>query len=243
MSKYTCQLLSIGLFFCFANSYAQTANKLSEEERKQGWKLLFNGKDLSGWHTYMGKGVGKAWQIDDNAIKLDVPVRVGNKAKDGGDIITDATFSGDFEFKADWKVSRLANSGIFFFVDESPKNKNMHDSGLELQILDDAIYEGAAENMHRAGDFFGIANARLRESAPVGKWNQVHVIRKGNQFSVFINGFLVQEHNLSSADWKDRLAKSALKAAPVGQGNLTGHIGLQDWGSTVWYRNLKVKQG
>ncbi|RIV23551.1 DUF1080 domain-containing protein [Fibrisoma montanum] len=220
---------------------AQSVNTLSAQERQQGWKLLFNGKDLTGWHAYLGKGVGKAWRIEQGAIKLDVPVRLGNKAKDGGDIITNASFAGDFEFKADWKVSRLANSGIFFFVTESPTYKHMHDSGLELQILDDAIYEGAAENMHRAGDFFGVANARLRESAPVGQWNQVHVIRKGKQFTVSINGFLVQEHDLTSADWKQRLAKSPLKTAPIGSGTLAGHIGLQDWGSTVWYRNLKVR--
>lgn len=223
-------------------SYAQAINTLSAQEKKDGWKLLFTGKNTSGWHTYGKKGIGSAWQLEDGALKLHVPNRSGNKAVNGGDIITDAVFKGDFEFKAEWKVSRLANSGIFFFVDEATQYPNMHDTGLELQVLDNAIYEGANENKHRAGDFFGVANARVREVNPVGEWNQVHLIVKNKKLTVALNGFTIQEHDLDSADWKQRIAQSGLKAAPISKGQFAGHIGLQDWGSTVWYRNIKFRQ-
>ena len=108
--------------------------------------------------------------MEQGALKLNVPQRAGNKAPNGGDIVSEVPITGDFEFKADWKVSPLANSGIFFFVKEAAQYKNMHDTGLELQVLDDKIYEGAAENKHRAGYFFGVANARIREINPVGEW-------------------------------------------------------------------------
>ena len=98
---------------------AQMQNALSPQEKKQGWELLFNGKDVSGWHTYGGKGVGTAWKVEGDALKLDVPTRAGNKAPNGGDIVSNVLVSGDFELKADWKVSPLANSGIFFFVKEA----------------------------------------------------------------------------------------------------------------------------
>jgi len=221
---------------------AQKSNVLSSQEKKQGWELLFNGKDVTGWHAYGGKGVGTAWKIEGDALKLDVPNRAGNKAPNGGDIVSDVIVSGDFEFKADWKVSPLANSGMFFFVKEAAQYKNMHDTGLELQVLDDKIYEGAAENKHRAGDFFGVANARLREINPVGEWNQVHVVVRKNKLTVTLNGFVVQEHDLTSADWKQRIMSSPLKNAPIAQNQFTGTIGLQDWGSTVWYRNLKLRK-
>ena len=221
---------------------AQMQNALSPQEKKQGWELLFNGKDVSGWHTYGGKGVGTAWKVDGDALKLDVPTRAGNKAPNGGDIVSNVLVSGDFELKADWKVSPLANSGIFFFVKEAEQYKNMHTTGLELQVLDDKIYEGAAENKHRAGDFFGVANARLREINPVGEWNQVHVVFRKNKLTITLNGFVVQEHDLSSADWKQRITNSPLKNAPIAQNQLTGAIGLQDWGSTVWYRNIKLRK-
>lgn len=223
-------------------THAQKLNTLSAQEKKAGWKLLFNGVNTEGWHVYGKKGVGSSWQIEQSALKLNVPNRIGNKASDGGDLVTDAIFTGDFEFEADWKVERYTNSGIFFFVQESPQYKNIFDTGLELQVLDDAIYEGADENKHRAGDFFSVANARVRELRPVGDWNKVHFKVKNNQLIVSLNGFSVQEHKLNSAGWKQRIAESKLKDAPISKSNFTGHIGLQDWGSTVWFRNIKFRK-
>ncbi|MBE9464923.1 DUF1080 domain-containing protein [Dyadobacter subterraneus] len=221
---------------------SQSLNTLSAQEKKEGWKLLFDGKDYKGWHAYGAKEVGPAWIVEQGAIKLNVPERAGNKAKGGGDIVIDEAINGDFEFKAEWKVSKYANSGIFFFVKELPQYKNMHDTGLELQVIDDKIYEGAKENTHRASDFFSVANARLREGNPEGEWNQIHFIIQKNKLTVFQNGFMVQEHDLAGADWKQRIANSGLKAAPIAKGSFTGRIGLQDWGSTVWYRNIKLKK-
>lgn len=231
------------LLVCLAmpSLQAQVSNTLSAQEKKEGWKLLFNGKNVDGWHTYGGKGVGSAWKIEQDALKLDVPNRIGNKAPNGGDLVTDIVLTGDFEFKADWKVERFTNSGIFFFVQESPQYKNIFDTGLELQVLDNAIYEGANENKHRAGDFFSVANARIREVEPVGSWNKVHLILKNNKLTVSLNGYSIQEHDLTSADWKKRVAESKLKDAPISKGRFTGRIGLQDWGSSVWFRNVKVR--
>ena len=166
---------------------------------------------------------------------------MGNKAPDGGDLVTDVSLSGDFELVAEWKVERFTNSGIFFFVQEGPQYKNIFDTGLELQVLDDAIYEGANENKHRAGDFFSVANARVRELQPVGSWNKVQFMLKKNKLTVSLNGYSIQEHDLNSPEWKQRVAASKLKDAPISKGNYTGRIGLQDWGSTVWFRNIKMR--
>lgn len=238
------QLFLLLVLFFFAGSLvqAQPLNVLSAQEKKDGWALLFNGRDTAGWHTYGGKGVGAAWRVEQGALRLVVPRRVGNKAENGGDLASDAQFTGDFEFKADWKVERLTNSGIFFFVQEMPAYKNIYDTGLELQVLDNAIYEGAEENKHRAGDFFSVANARVREVNPVGSWNQVHLVLKKNKLTVTLNGFTIHEHDLSSPDWKQRVAASKLKDAPIGKGQFSGRIGLQDWGSPVWFRNIKIRR-
>ncbi|NIJ52842.1 3-keto-disaccharide hydrolase [Dyadobacter arcticus] len=240
MFKFSAFALLLTLTFAKANS--QALNTLSAAEKKEGWKLLFDGKDLRGWHAYGGKAPGSAWIIEQGAIKLNVPERAGNKAKNGGDIVIDELITGDFEFKAEWKVSKFANSGIFFFVNEAAKYPNMHDTGLELQVIDDKIYDGAKENTHRASDFFGIANARLREGKPQGEWNKIHFIVKKGRLIVYQDEFIVQEHDLNSADWKQKVAKSGLKAAPIAKGSYAGRIGLQDWGSTVWYRNVKLKK-
>ncbi|WP_461052750.1 3-keto-disaccharide hydrolase [Spirosoma arcticum] len=235
-------LLASLLSFAHLSGQAQALNTLSPQEKKEGWSLLFNGRDVAGWHTYGSKGVGSAWRVEQGALHLSVPKRMGNKAENGGDLVTDAAFSGDFELKADWKVERLTNSGIFFFVQETPTYKNPYDTGLELQVLDNAIYEGADENKHRAGDFFSVANARVREVNPVGAWNQVHFVLKKNKLTVSLNSFTIHEHDLSSPDWKQRVAASKLKDAPIGKGQFAGRIGLQDWGSPVWFRNVKIRR-
>ncbi|MRS61254.1 3-keto-disaccharide hydrolase [Larkinella terrae] len=235
-------LLPLLLLVLSIQLFAQAPNTLSAQEKKEGWKLLFNGKDVSGWHTYGKTGVGSAWIIENGALKLNVPERAGNKAKDGGDLATDQIFKGDFEFKADFKVERFTNSGIFFFVTEAPEYQQIYHTGLELQVLDNAIYEGAPENKHRVGDFFSVANARIREPKAVGEWNQIHFKLKNKVLSVYMNGYLIQEHNVDSADWKKRIAESNLKNAPISKGKLEGRIGLQDWGSSVWFRNIKIRQ-
>ncbi|PWJ59275.1 uncharacterized protein DUF1080 [Dyadobacter jejuensis] len=220
---------------------AQIPNKLSNSEVAEGWKLLFNGSSLKGWHVYGGGVPGKDWQVETGALKLSVPVRAGNKAPNGGDLVTDQIIKGDFEFKAEWKVEKYTNSGIFFFVKEEKRYPKVYTTGLELQVLDDQIYDGAKENTHRAGDFFSVANARLREINPVGEWNSIHFILKNDKLTVYQNGFMIQEHRLSSPEWKQKMANSKINQAPIAKGDFTGRIGLQDWGSTVWFRNIKWK--
>ncbi|WP_025763948.1 3-keto-disaccharide hydrolase [Dyadobacter tibetensis] len=237
------RILLIGLLCLISSKFAwaQAINSLSVQEKTEGWALLFNGKDLKGWHVYGAGLPGKSWLVDQGSLKLHVPQRAGNKAPDGGDLVTDFSIKGDFEFKADWKVEKYTNSGIFFFVKEEKKYPHIYNTGLELQVLDDQIYEGAKENTHRAGDFFGVANARLREINPVGEWNSVHVIFKKGKLTVIQNGFIVQEHQVGSADWKQKIANSKISTAPIAQNDLSGRIGLQDWGSSVWFRNIKLK--
>jgi hypothetical protein len=220
---------------------AQVANTLSAQEKKEGWKLLFNGKNLNGWHTYGGKGTGPAWKVDSNALLLHVPERAGNKTKGGGDIVTDEVVTGNFELLFDWKITRLANSGVFLFVTESTSYENSHNTGLEIQVTDNAIFGEGPDNNRRAGDLFGIASARVREPKAVGEWNQTRVTFKNGRLDIFLNGFQIHEIRLDSKEWKEALSKSGLKDAPISKGKFAGRIGLQDWGSQVWYRNMKIR--
>ncbi|HEX4164892.1 MAG TPA: family 16 glycoside hydrolase, partial [Bryobacteraceae bacterium] len=48
----------------------QEENTLTPQEKADGWQLLFDGKNLNGWHSYLEKGAGKDWSVEDNAIRL-----------------------------------------------------------------------------------------------------------------------------------------------------------------------------
>ena len=84
------------------------ANTLTEKEKADGWKLLFDGTSTKGWRGYKQKGVPAGWQAIDGAL-----VRV----EKAGDLITEEQF-GDFELVFDWKVSHGGNSGVFYRATE-----------------------------------------------------------------------------------------------------------------------------
>jgi hypothetical protein len=79
------------------------------------------------------------------------------------------------------------------------------------------------------------------EVRPVGEWNQIHVINKKGVVKIYMNGFEIHDVKFNSNEWKESIGKSLLKNAPVGKGKFEGRIGLQDWGSTVYFRNIKIK--
>ncbi|AKD57163.1 3-keto-disaccharide hydrolase [Spirosoma radiotolerans] len=233
--------LAFLLYLTLAGTQAQTPNTLSAQEKKEGWKLLFDGRDLKGWHRYNGKGVPSSWKIEKGVLHLDVPQTASATPRDAGDLVTDGVFSGDFEFKAEFKIEKYTNSGFFFFVQESPQNPKVYSTGMEVQVGDDVLYQKPVDHPHSSGDLFGIADVRMQEPKPLGSWNQMQLTLKKNKLTVLINGFTVQEHDLTSADWKQRMAASKLKDAPVGKGKLSGRIGLQDWNTGVWFRDIKLR--
>jgi hypothetical protein len=233
--------LSTLLFSFCLGVYAQPQNTLSAQEKKEGWKLLFNGQNLNGWHKYNGKATPASWKVEQGTLHLDVPTEMSDTPRDAGDLVTDASVSGDFEFKAEFKLKKYTNSGFFFFVQEEPKYKKIFDSSLEVQVGDDVLYGKTVPHPHYSGDLFGIADVRIQETKPLGSWNQLHVTMKNNVLRVVLNGYTVQEHNLTSADWKQRVDAKKQKDIPFAKGKFSGKIGLQDWNTGVWFRNIKLK--
>ena len=107
-------ILSVIIIPCFISlSVVAQQNTLSAKEKQEGWQLLFDGKDLQGWHSYMQKKPGKAWQVQNGMIFL-------NKNKnsvyaDFADLVTDEEFE-NFDFTLEWKMEPCANSGVMFYV-------------------------------------------------------------------------------------------------------------------------------
>ena len=98
----------------------QNVNKLTEEEKTDGWVLLFNGSDFSGWRQCNGTEMPKNWVLEDDAMK--VFTGEGRKPGQGanGDILFGDQKFKNFELSIDWKASKKANSGIFFNIRETP---------------------------------------------------------------------------------------------------------------------------
>lgn len=218
-------------------------NTLTEDERKAGWKLLFDGQTTDGWHKYGEQPIGSSWKIVDEALMLEVEAGPdgSRRALDGGDIVTDDEYE-NFELQLEWKISACGNSGIMFNVVESTEHDHPWNTGPEMQVVDNTCHPDAVNDTHRAGDLFDLIAANPVTVRPSGKWNRVRIKVKDGQLEHWLNGHKVLETQMFNVDWDKMIARSKFRDMEgFGQAR-KGLISLQDHGDRVWFRNIKIRE-
>jgi hypothetical protein len=222
------------------------ANMLTEEEKKKGWKLLFDGKTTNGW-----RGAGKenfpdkGWVVEDGV--LTVLASKGSDSQKGGDIITIDQYD-SFELAFDFKLTEGANSGVKYVVFESKPSGSA--LGLEYQVIDDNKHPDATKGINgnrTAGSLYDLIPAKDKELKPVGEWNQGRILVQGNHVEHWLNGNKVLEYERGSKEFRDFVAKSKYAAPDYNTNGRfgeapKGHILLQEHGDTVSFRNIKIKE-
>ena len=133
MIKEKLWMLLVGCVLVCGTAQAQAPNTLTPQEKQEGWQLLFNGKDLKGWHSYLQKGTGSDWSVVDGTIQLKKTNQ--DPRADYMDLVTDGVYS-NFDLKLEWKARPCIDSGVMFDVHESPEYRNTYDTGIEMQIAD-----------------------------------------------------------------------------------------------------------
>ncbi|HEX3926533.1 MAG TPA: DUF1080 domain-containing protein [Gemmatimonadales bacterium] len=206
-------------------------NTLTAAERKAGWELLFDGRTLTGWHTYqLAPGVTKGWAVRDGAIE-----RVDSL----GDLVTDLQF-GNFELDLEWKISAGGNSGILWWGNEG--TQHIYENAPEMQVLDNLGYHPDGDNpLTVAGALYGLAPAPKDAVKPVGEWNAVRIITHGGKVELWLNGLRTADVNFDSPDMRAKIKASKFNAWLSFAKSRRGHIALQDHSGTVWYRNIRIK--
>lgn len=219
-------------------------NDLSAQEQAQGFRLLFNGTDFTGWRgVHMDKMPEKHWSVQNGVIV----VSPSDGSETGNDIVTTEQF-GAFELVFEFKLSEGANSGVKYFVDEKYDSGGKSGIGLEYQVLDDERHPdakmGAAGNRTLASLYDLIPSYQLdkRFQRKIGEWNQGRVIvYPDNTVQHWLNGFKVVEYERKSNIFDALVARSKYeKWEGFGRAD-QGHILLQDHGNAVSYRNIKVR--
>lgn len=242
MKKINICLLTFIFSLVGTGLYAQKMNKLSKEEKKDGWELLFNGKNLSGWHKYGGEPVGSAWKVENGELFLDASEKDGWQIKGGGDIISDKSFS-DFHLSLEWKIAKDGNSGIIFYIHEDVSTyKYPWMTGPEMQVLDNAGHPDSKIHKHRAGDLYDLIPCEQETVKPYGEWNLAEIRSKEGQLDFYLNGVKVVSTTLWDEGWEKLIAGSKFAEMPGFGKFKEGKIGLQDHGDMVWYRNVKIRQ-
>jgi len=223
--------------------FAQKANKLTRKEKKNGWELLFNGKNFDGWRQYNGTDMPANWEIEDGAMKVFLGEGKNQGQGAGGDIIfADQKFD-DFELSIDWKAGDMANSGIFYYVKEVP-GKPVYYAAPEIQVLDN---ENATDNKvdsHLAGSLYDMIAADPSTVNPAGEWNTCVIKVNNGNATISMNGKEVVEYTHWTDEWDELVENSKFKNFEGFQEGIAkkGYIGLQDHGYTVWFRNVKIRE-
>jgi hypothetical protein len=242
MFKKTVLNLIVGsamLYACGGNQdkVVEAAFEVPQSE----WISLFDGESFQGWSKYGGGPVGAAWKIQDGAIYLDASNKDEWQAGDGGDIVTNEEF-GDFHFQVEWKIAKNGNSGIMFFVHESPEYAYPWMTGPEMQVLDNDGHPDAKIRTHRAGDLYDLIESSEETVKPVGEWNLAEIIAKDGNLELYLNGVMVVATTMWTEEWDEMVANSKFKDMPGFGKFQKGKIALQDHGDEVWFRNIRIKK-
>jgi hypothetical protein len=209
-------------------------NTLTDRERQEGWRLLFDGRTMNGWHAYRGnKDIPSVWKVVDGAV-----VCSPKNGRRPGDIVTDDRF-GNFQLHFEWKVSIGANSGVMYKVSESEEEPWM--TGPEYQILDNKKHGDGRNPKTSAASVYALYAPNGDFTKPVGEWNASSIIVDGGHAEHWLNGHKVLAYELGSSDWSQRVAASKFKGLPKFGKEHRGHIDLQFHGDEVWYRNIRIK--
>ena len=219
-------------------------NSLTKYEIKNGWQLLFDGSSSKGWRSARSDSFpSKGWEIKDGAMHV-LPFNGGESAN-GGDIVTAEKY-GAFDLSFEFKYASGGNSGVKYFVTLAEDSKGSA-IGLEYQILDDKLHPDAKagkDGNRTLASLYDLikANKQERFLKPVGQWNHGRVVvYPNNHVEHYLNGIKVVEYERGSQAFRDLVAISKYKVWPNFGEAPKGHILLQDHGSAVSFRSIKVK--
>lgn len=235
-------LLMACLFFNTARGQQQ--NKLTPQEKSDGWQLLFNGENLDGWHSYLKDKPTKNWTVEDGILAV-------NEDQKGGrsDLVTDKTYE-NFDLKLEWKMKPCSNSGVMFYVKEDPKYESTYMTGPEMQITDlSCLYTSTHSeisdsriHLHRAGALYDLAASDTEWVKAAPAWNQYEIIANNGHVRFFVNGHKVVDTKFWDYDWSKRISRTKFRQWPDFGTFRKGHIALQGTeDGKIWFRNVKIK--
>lgn len=209
---------------------------LSDEEKAQGFELLFDGSNLD---NFVGNKVG---YVPINGC-INVTANYGNESN----LYTKNEYR-DFIFRFEFCFLRSGvNNGVGL---RTPMGVDAaYDGMCEVQILDhdDPIYAGLREyQVH--GSVYGVIPAKRIKHKPLGEWSEEEIRVKGNHITVTVNGEVILDGDIKEACQGHNVAPDGSDKNPYtvdhknhpGMFNKKGHIGFLGHGAGLKFRAVRV---
>ncbi len=205
---------------CVRNFEAMAREIVLEEDGR--WQVLFNMRDLNAWRNAGGGPPAPGWTIDEACLAL--------KGK-GGYVWTRERFA---DFVLDLEFNTTGNSGIFFRTD-NPRDPVQ--TGIEMQVENPG-----PPTRHSVGALYDL----LAPKTPAAKtgWNHVTLTARDNLITVVMNGNLIISMDLNRWDTPGKNPDGSPNkfGRALKDFKRDGHIGFQDHGHPVRYRNIRIRR-
>lgn len=228
------------IFLVFINSLFLMGSKsenIHEYENTDSaygeWITLFDGESTEHWRGYNMDDMPETWVIEGDELVL----HPGQRPR--AHIITKEKYQ-NFEFRAEYNISEGGNSGIFHHVIEQP-GMAIHWSGPELQILDNDAFPDFLDNQLSAS-LYDLIPASPQNTRPAGEWNEIIIISDGPLVEYWQNGEKVIEFERWSVEWFEMVRNTKFECHTSFGTVPEGHIGLQDHGDLVKFRNIRIRK-
>ena len=206
-------------------------NRLSAAEARDGWKMLYAGGDLNQWRAFRGTEVPAGWRSEGGWLKQAA-------GGGGGDLITREQYE-NFEFSMDFVLTPNCNSGLMFRVNEDFEPS--WSSGPEIQIADDGGQSNST-GIHSCGAMYELFPPNEQKNLrPAGYVNTFLIRMNRGHGEHFLNGVKIVDYQIGSDAWNKAVAASKFAEFPQFAASERGGLVLQDHGTVVWYRNIKVR--
>jgi len=241
-------LLSIGILSCTTEKsnnplslYAEVdktapLNTLTENEANNSWQLLSDGLTFNGWHGYNMTGIPDCWTIQDGIFTMTTTGGVESQ-----DIITDKVYR-SFALFLEFKLDTGANSGIIFQLKEDTAYQFPYETGPEFQIIDHDNWPDPLEDWQICGGNYAMYPPMVKPYKALGEWNQAFLLVDGNHVTQILNDEITVTYEKYSEEWNQLRNSGKWSNFPDWGKFDEGHISLQNHGTNVWYKNVKIKE-
>jgi hypothetical protein len=237
MNKIIVSLLFSGCLISSCKSGKQD-NQLTDEEKKEGWVLLFDGNTLQGWHPYNHDTDKRPsnWSVKDGELVCGPDSRFVHI-----DLTTDKEYT-DYDLRFDWKINKEGNSGVFINVQERPDINATYATGPEYQILEETHADNT-NPLKKTGCIFNMTSQmNPARATKTGEWNESRIVQKSGRVEFYLNGVLTTEQDLRSPAWIDSIGKTHFSVYPEFGKRVSGRIALQDWFKAISFKNMRIRE-